>query len=123
MAGYDAAEIAVFIQDEMELIAALDGAADAFGEPDGDSQYNQGPMQVIVGGDGAAGAIGDPHGDYQYPSSIDLDICTEVNELDIFDQVSIYPNPAKNNLNINTINSNSGLTVYDITGKLFYLKN
>ena len=68
MAGYAASEIDAFLQHEMELLEALDGAADGPGEPDGNSQYLQGPMQLISGGGAAGDAVGEP--DIQGPMHV-----------------------------------------------------
>jgi hypothetical protein len=55
---------------------------------------------------------------FDISTTINLDLCTSVNEVQNDDLASIYPNPAKNILNVNLENNNATFTVFDLTGKI-----
>tara|TARA_R110001592_G_scaffold45282_5_gene144877 strand:+ start:289 stop:1533 length:1245 start_codon:yes stop_codon:yes gene_type:complete len=50
------------------------------------------------------------------------DICTGINENDNT-TLELYPNPVSNLLNINGLENNSSINIYDVTGKLAISKN
>jgi hypothetical protein len=55
-------------------------------------------------------------------TTINLDLCTSVEEVQNDNLASIYPNPAKDILNVNLANDNATLTVFDLTGKVIMME-